>query len=181
MEWKREILRGAVREGYQILLRAECALLLPDGYERIEEYYRKLGQKCLSWIVEVHGERLRECFAAAESVREKAGFGTADYRFGMRCTFCDETMLSMVCDTVLTGRLCAEELRQRRASAVWLLSEQTMLPHEQVTSRFSLTGKQTRVGFVPDGVYPEGDSMVFFKNAVGGREFCEQRIPLPPK
>ena len=179
MDWIREDLHASVREGYQILLRAECALFLPVGYEKIADYYRAVGQKCLSWVTEVHGERLRACFADAASVREKAAFGTAQYRFCMRCTYADDDLLALVCDTTLTGHLCEETMRQRRLSAVWLLLEETLLPHEQILSRFSLGKRALRVGFVPDGVYPDGEEMVLFKNAREGQGFCERWVRLP--
>ena len=77
--------RGAcVREGYQVLLRAEAEILLPDGKDVIGNYYRLLVEKCMSWATDVHGERIRQEFLSLEDLHDRALWRAQKYRFFLK-------------------------------------------------------------------------------------------------
>ena len=80
METRQELLRATVREGYQILLRAEVELALPEGKQKMAAFYQRMGETCWHWARDIYGERLRKDFSALCSVREKSAFRTQHYR-----------------------------------------------------------------------------------------------------
>ena len=59
-------------------------------------------------------------------------------------------------------------------SQVWCLSEETVLPPYQIL-RYCLPAERKRPPFRPDGVYPQGQELVFYKNGEG--KVNEFRLP----
>ncbi|MBQ9784586.1 MAG: hypothetical protein IJW29_03700 [Clostridia bacterium] len=175
MDTERMELHGTVREGYQILLRADATAELPRAYEPIAAYYRTLAQTCMDWITDVYGERVRERFSALEDVRERARFGTLRYRFVMKNTWESDTHASFLCETCLLGDGVEEALSRRRTAQLWLLDEARILPTEQVVRLFFDGHRPPRPPFVPDGVYPADGALIFFRNPTHGQGGTEWR------
>ncbi len=168
-------LNTVVREGYQILLRARARLVLPTEQKKIAAYYEALSEKCMAWATEVHGEMLREQLAAFDSVHEKARMGCETYRFDMRIAWEDETLCAILCESRLLGQNRTPVNSYHRLSHVWNLCEESILPARQILSAFDI---KPQIGFAPDGIYPEGREMVFFRNPRGSVPFAEERIAL---
>ncbi len=168
-------INAIVREGYQILLRARARLLLPTECARIASYYEKLAEKCMAWAVEVHGEVLREQFLSLDSVHEKARMGCETYRFDMRIAWERAGLCTILCESRLLGQNRTPVNSYHRLSHVWNVGEETILPAKQILSHF---GMKSRVSFAPDGIYPEGRELVFFRNPRGNVPFAEERMPL---
>ena len=99
-----EQLRATVREGYQVLLRAEAEIVLPDGKDVIGNYYRLLTDKCMSWATEVYGERLRNEFLALEDLHDRALWRAQKYRFLMRIPWQNEHYIAILCESYLLGQ-----------------------------------------------------------------------------
>ncbi len=167
-----------VREGYQILLRARARLLLPGDCPKITSYYEMLAEKCMAWAVEVHGEVLREEFLRLDSVHEKARMGCETYRFDMRIAWEGEGLCTILCESRLLGQNRTPVNSYHRLSHVWNVGEETILPAKQILSHF---GMKKLVSFQPDGIYPEGHELVFFKNPRGNTPFAEERISIVEK
>ncbi len=163
MDMERVELHGAVREGYQILLRADATLLLPQAYERIATYYRALGQACMDWILDVYGECVRGRFLALEDVRDMARFGTCRYRFSMKCTWETDAYAAFLCETELIGDGVEDALRKRRAAQVWSLEGEQILPVAEVRRLLGVP-KRVHPPFSPDGVCLRDGALIFYKN-----------------
>ncbi len=176
MELEKRTLRGATVEGYRVLLRAEAELLLPRDYEKIGDFYLSLAEKCIAWVTEVSGERMRVAYLEKPTTTEKARFRTRTYRFRMRYLAADERHAVILCETGLDGE--EEGSIFRRLSHVWYLPEQTILPHAQIRKLYAQGKLLKDVGFHPDGVYPEDGTLVFFKNATEKNDFLEKRYPI---
>ncbi len=164
-------MNASVREGYQILLRAEAELQIPTQWETIGTYYLTLAEKCMAWITEVHGERLRRAFSELDDVHEKSLFYTQKYRFWMRCVWQSDTHVAILCESCLWGRKKDPDNGYYRVSHVWNTVEQTLLPPGQVWQTFCKGIKQRDLPFVPDGVYPMGEELIFYKNATQNTAF----------
>ena len=171
----RETLRGSVREEYRVLLRAEAELILPDGLERICEFYRKTGEACLSWILEGEGERMRAEYNLLSDTAEKARFRAAHYRMECRPVWERESYAAWVCRSVL---FCRGEESTRLMAQVWDLSEQTVLPTGQILRLCPPLGKKKRPPFRADGVYPQNGELVFYRNSIKGMQTAEFRVPF---
>ncbi len=164
--------RAVVREGYQILMRAEARLCLPQDHERIASYYQALAEKCMTWAIEVRGECLRREFSALADTREKARFSMRRYSFVMSVPWEDEALAAILCESYLSGEgsRCSHRL-----SHVWNLQEQTILPPGQIEKRFLAKGRHEGLPFRPDGIYPSEGELVYFRNARGDHAFAEVR------
>ena len=178
MELEREEICRTVRHGYQILLKIEAELLLPKQAPTICEFYRDLAQGCVSWAYEDYGNRLREEFSALETPRERAQFHTQGFRFWMRRCFEDETYIAFVCETAFIGRWRGAGEDYRKLSQVWNKEEQLILPPSQVLTAYGLRLSKKDLPFSPDGIYPEGDGLIIFRNATEECEFLEKRFEL---
>jgi hypothetical protein len=64
-----------------------------------------------------------------------------------------------------------------RISHVWNLDEQLILPDSEILRGFGLRLTRNMLPFRPDGIYPCGDKMVFFRNVTEHLPFVERRIP----
>ena len=171
--------RAIVREGYQILLRAEAELLLPEGKPKIGEFYKRTAHACLTWAKEIYGEKLRREYLELESTREKSQFITQRYQMRMKSPWADTEHLVLLCESTLTGQWNNPERRYFRISHVWKLDEELMLPFSQIMEAFGMQVDRRQLPFRPDGIYPEGNEIVFFRNAGEKNKFLECRLPRP--
>ena len=169
--------RLVVREGYQILLRAEAELLLPVDKPKIAWFYEQTAKTCMKWAEEVRGEALRREFLALEGVREKSRFATQRYRFSMRCPWEEGDWIVLLCESTLTGQWRSPQTSYHRISHVWNCREELILPFSQILSTFGMQLEKKQLPFRPDGIYPEGDDMVFFRNVTENMRFLESRLP----
>lgn len=167
---------GTVREGYQILLRADAELLLPEDKPLMRAFYEHMGETCMIWAQTVHGEALRREFLTLEGIREKSQFGTQHYRFRMRCAWEEDGYVAMLCETELSGQWREPQKSYHRISHVWNTEEENALPFPQILERFGVQVSKSKLPFTPDGIYPEGDQMVFFRNVTEHTPFLEKRI-----
>lgn len=173
--YQTETQHAAVREGYQLLLRADAQMQIPEGKERIGAFYRRMSDACLKWAVEAEGERIRAAYLALESNRDRARFRLATYRLSCKPVFERMPYVAWVCESVMRG---ADEEAVRRMSQVWNLEEETMLPMRQILEVFRAKRSCKLPAFRPDGVYPVGDELVFFKNADQREPMKEARVPF---
>lgn len=176
MDTERKSLHATVREGYQILLRADADYLLAVGREKIRGFYESLTDTCLKWALEVHGERLRRDFLALESVREKSQFRTQRYRLSIGTPYSEGEYTVFLCESWLTGQWQTPQEGYRRAAQVWNVEEETLLPAGEILSRFGIRLKTGMLPFRPHGIYPDGEEMVFFRNASDRERFSQVRL-----
>ena len=176
MKTEKVDLRANVCEGYQILLRAEAVLLLPQDEARIREFYEKLADTCIKWATEVHGEELREEFLLMEGAKERSTFRPRRYRLEMRIAHENEYFAAIVCESNLTDQWREPQQSYHRISHVWDLREQTVLPQAQILSRFGMHLSKSHLPFRPDGIYPEGEFIVCFRNATQNAPFVEKKL-----
>ena len=159
-----EKLGATVREGYQVLLRAEAEILLPEGKDIIGNYYRLLANKCMSWATEVYGERIRNDFLSLEDLHDRALWRAQKYRFLMRIPWQSEHHIAILCESYLLGQHRDVQNSYHRLSHVWNLEEESILPISQILELVSCNIHLRDLPFVPDGVYPEGEELIFYKN-----------------
>lgn len=169
---------GTVREGYQLLLRADAKLLLPTEHTRICEFYERMCQACMTWAIEMHGERLRGEFLQLESVREKSRVRTQGYRFSMRIPWTSDRHAVFLCESVLNGHSRDTHNTYRRISHMWNLEEETVLPISQIMDFFDIKLKRDMLPFKPDGVYPDGGGLVLFRNPTRTSPFMERKLEV---
>ncbi len=180
MIMERQERHGTVREGYQILLRADAELLLPQGKPEIRSFYKTLVQTCMTWAKEVYGERLRKEFLSLEDVRDRARFHTQHYRFRMRSPWESAEHLVMLCESEILGKGDPRNA-YHRISHVWNIEEELMLPLVQILQVFDVKLTRDMLPFRPDGIYPQGDGLVFFRNATQTSAFLEKTFTLGTK
>ena len=171
---------AVVREGYQILLRADAELLFPADCPEIRTFYETLAEACVSWVREVYGERLRREFCELEGLREKSQFGLRRYRFWMRSPWETENLLALLCESCLTDWKDPQK-GYRRIAHVWDVSDGTLLPPEELLRRLDVRVGKKSFPFVPDGIYPQENTLVLFRNANENQPFAEHRLPLLQK
>lgn len=177
MNLERKEMHATVREGYQILLRADAEYLLPVGRARMESFYESLTDTCMKWALEVLGERLRSEFLALESLREKSQFGTRRYRMCTRPVWEEGKYAAFLCESRLTGQWREMQKSYHRTAQVWDLEEETLLPQGEILRTFGVKLRQRMLPFRPDGIYPEGDELVVFRNATDRFPFEERKLP----
>lgn len=168
---------GTVREGYQILLRADAELLLPEDKPLMRAFYERMGETCMTWAQAIHGESLRKEFLSLDGIREKSQFGTQRYDFRMRCVWEAGAFAAILCESELLGQWREPQKSYHRISHVWNTEEELVLPFPQILDRFGVRLPKNRLPFRPDGVYPEGDQMVFFRNVTEHTPFLEKKLP----
>ncbi|MBQ9773323.1 MAG: hypothetical protein IJW30_01510 [Clostridia bacterium] len=178
METERVNLHSNVREGYQILLRAEAELYLPCERGRIASFYRALAEKCMEWMTEVQGERVRQRFLALESTVERARFHAELYRFSMRMVWESASHVAFVCESTLSQYGEEAFLRYRRLSQVWNTEEQTLLPLREILRMLGVKLHKGELSFRPDGAYPTRDGVVLYRNASPRKPFSEHVVPI---
>ena len=165
-----------VREGYQILLRAHAELLLPREKPKIRWFYEHLCDTCLKWAKEVHGERLRQELLRMESVRERAQVQTCRYQLRMHLAWEDARYAAILCESEQTGQWKIPQKGYHRISHVWDTEEELILPFSEILKKFDLHMPNGGLPFRPDGIYPEGQEMVFLRKVTDSHPFLEQRL-----
>ena len=170
---------AVVREGYQILIRAESELLVPAGKEKIRWFYEKTSETCMNWAAKIQGEKLRKEYLALESTKEKSQFRMQRYHLSMRCPWESGKWIALLCESTLTGQWRMPHNSYHRISHVWNVEEELLLPFAQILENFGMKVEKSRLPFRPDGIYPEGDEMVFFRNPSEKNKFLESRLPRP--
>lgn len=175
-----EKLGATVREGYQVLLRAEAELLFPEGKEVIGNYYRLLANKCMSWATEVYGERVRSDFLSLEDLHDRALWRAQKYRFLMRIPWQNEHYIAILCESYLLGQQGNTQNSYHRLSHVWKLDEETILPISQILELFAGGTRLRDLPFVPDGIYPEGEELIFYKNPTHDTPLAQSKSQITP-
>ena len=170
--------KATVREGYQVLLRAEAELILPEGKNVIGNYYRLLCEKCMSWATDVYGERIRQDFLSLEDLHDRALWRAQKYRFLMRIPWVSEHHIAILCESYLLGQYRNVQNSYHRLSHVWKLDEESILPIPQILELFGCDIRQKDLPFVPDGVYPEGGELIFYKNPTQDTPLAQSKSPL---
>ena len=178
MELERLEIRKTVRHGYQVLLRVEGDLLLPTEAPKIRSFYETLSGRCLSWAQEQYGEDLKREYSSLESNKERARFRAQKYHFRIRSCFENDTLIAFLCESAFSERWSGTRDGYCRASQVWNKQEETMLPPSQILKAFGLRLKKRMLPFSPDGIYPEGEDLVIFRNATEHLAFAEKRFAL---
>ena len=173
-----EQMRATVREGYQVLLRAEAELVLPEGKDVMEKYYHLLAEKCMSWATEVYGERIRQEFLSLEDLHERALYRAQKYRFLMRIPWQGEHYIAILCESYLLGQKQTMQNSYHRLSHVWNLKEESILPIGQILDLFGCGIKLRELPFVPDGVYPDGEELIFYKNPTQETPLTQRKSPF---
>ena len=171
-------LAATVREGYQVLLRAEAELVLPEGKDVIGNYYRLLTDKCMSWATEVYGERLRNEFFALEDLHDRALWRAQKYRFLMRIPWQNEHYMAILCESYLLGQRTEKQNSYHRLSHVWNLDEESILPIPQILELLGGGIQIRELPFVPDGVYPDGEELIFYKNPTTESPILQSKSPF---
>ena len=177
MTVEKKELHATVREGYQILLRAESEYWLPVGRPRICGFYETMIDTCMKWVLEIYGERLRQEFLSLESVREKSQFRTQRYRMLIHIPWEEDGLAVFLCESQLTGQWKIPQKAYHRISHVWNLEEESILPPAQILQAFGVKLKREMLPFRPDGIYPVGEDLIFFRNASDSLPFAEQKLP----
>ena len=177
MKTEKTEMHATVREGYQILLRADAELQMPTEKHKIREFYQRMAETCMKWAEGVYGEGLRKDFLELEGVRERSQFRTQHYIMRMRCIWEDGNYATVLCESELTGQWKEPQKSYHRTSHVWNTEEELILPFAQILRGFGLKLTKDMLPFRPDGIYPEGDKMVFFRNVTDRMSFLEKKIP----
>ncbi len=173
-----EKLSATVREGYQVLLRAEAELILPQEKEIICNYYRILVDKCMTWATDVYGEALRREFLSLEDLHDRALFRAQKYRFLMRIPWEGNGHAALLCESYLLGQRKPKPNSYHRLSHVWNLEEETILPLTQVLTLLGANISLKDLPFRPDGIYPEGQEIVFYKNPTPDSPLQQGKSPF---
>ena len=166
---------ACVREGYQVLLRAEAELVLLEGKDVICNYYRLLAEKCMSWATEVYGERIRRDFLSLEYLHDRALWRAQKYRFLMRIPWQNEHYIAILCESYLLGQRQQMQNSYHRLSHVWNLDEESILPIPQILELFGCGIKIKELPFVPEGVYPDGGELIFYKNPTAEAPLAQRK------
>ena len=169
-------LRKAVRHGYQVLLRVEGELFLPKDFPKIRDFYEALSNTCLSWAHNRYGEELKAAYSALESNKERARFPTQKYQLCVRRCFEDEHYVAFLCESALKAHGTGD--RYRRVSHVWNKQEESILPQAQILKAFGFRLLKKDLPFSPDGIFPEGEHLVLFRNATLDTPFAEKKLSL---
>ena len=172
--YQTESCRTAVREGYRSILQTDSRLILPTGWERIRDFYRRMGDACVRWAEQAEGERLRGQYLALEDHSQRARFRTGQYRLICEPVWEEFPYLSYLCRSDLEAD---GAVIQRVMAQVWNTEEQTLLPMSQVLRSFPTVTPKKRPPFRPDGVYVLERELVFYRNGDGrGSELLEFRL-----
>lgn len=177
MDTERMEMRAIVREGYQILLRADAVLDMPTEQKKMREFYTRMAKTCLGWAEEVYGERLRSEFLALEGIKERSQYRTQHYALRMYCPWTDGKHATILCESQLTDQWKEPGKSYHRISHVWNVEEELILPLSQVLRGFGMRITRDMLPFHPDGIYPIKDFMVIYRNASEESRFLEKKIP----
>lgn len=179
MQTASKTLRLTVREGYQVLLRAEAELLLPVKEGRMRDFYLALGETCMHWAEEIEGERLRRAYAELGTLRERSGFRAGVYRLRMRIPWEEGRLVALLCESELYGESLSRRAGLHRTVQIWDAEEELILPMGQALARLAPWMQKRMLPFHPDGFFPQGDGLLLFRNPSHGGEFLEKWIAGP--
>lgn len=175
LEWAEE--KRSVREGYVVLLRAHAELLLPDAsYPVIRSFYQRIAEACMSWTVEVFGERVRAHFLSLADIREKSRFRTLQYRFRMRSPWQNDSHITLLCESERTELDGTVDFF--RICHTWNIEEETVLPLGQILPLIETRFSKKELPFLPDGIYREGDHVVVYQNKTSVHPYLEAKLPI---
>ena len=169
-------LHATVREGYQLLLRADAELYLPIDRPKMLDFYKRMAETCMRWAREVYGEGLRKSFAELESIRERSQFRTQRYRLCIHTPWQEGQYAVFLCESELLGQWREPQKSYHRISHVWNTEEELILPFSQILRNFGLRLTKDMMPFHPDGIYPTEKEMVFFRNVSDHTPFLEKKI-----
>ena len=94
----------------------------------------------------------------------------------MRCPWEEPPYLAILCESELTGQWREPQKSYHRISHVWNTDEELILPFAQILQNFGMKLSKDMLPFRPDGIYPEGENMVFFRNVTDQVSFLEKRL-----
>ena len=178
MELERLEIHRSVRREYRILLRIDAELLLPIKEKAIREFYRSLWERCFAWARDEYGAELLRAYDALENNGERARVRAQTYRFCIRLCYEDDAIAAILCESAILGRWTGPGDGYRRLSHVWQKNEELLLPMEQIMSHFGVRIPKSRLPFQPDGIYPDGEGVVLFRNVTTDSPFLEKRLIL---
>lgn len=181
MELERMELKNSVRCGYVILLRISMEAFLPVHEQGIRDFYDLQIDACMRWARDELGEHLLSDYEKLESTSQKAQFRPQCYRFCMRPCYEDDTLIAFLCESALTGSWTGVEHGYFRMAHVWNKEEQLILPTQQILRYFGLKLSGRDLPFPPDGVYPEGQELVLFRNVTPRFPFSEKKLAFQRK
>ena len=118
----------------------------------------------MSWATEVYGESIRRDFLSLEDLHDRALWRAQKYRFLMRIPWQNEHHAAILCESYLLGQRGSVENSYHRLSHVWSLDEESILPMAQILNLFGCGIRSKDLPFLPDGVYPDGEELIFYKN-----------------
>ena len=176
MEIERIELKNSVRCGYVILLKIGMEGFLPVHESRIREFYDAQIDVCMRWARDDLGQSLLFDYEKLEDTSQKAQFRPQSYRFRMRPCYEDDTLIAFLCESALTGSWNGVANGYFRMAHVWNKEEQLLLPTQQILRYVGpqLSGRD--LPFQPDGVYPEGQELVLFRNVTTRFPFAEKKL-----
>ena len=177
MELEQIRVRRSIRAGFQVVLRVEGSLEIPKEESSIRAFYQRFWEFSLA-RTEEYGEKLKERYHTLTDTKERAQFRMQTYRLQVRCCYEDADHAAFLCEGILTGHWNGAEESYWRHSYVWHFGEQTLLPLAQILEHFSSHLSLRSLPFLPDGIYPEGESLVLFRNVTPSTPFLERKLSL---
>ncbi len=178
MELEQICIRRSIRAGFQVVLRMEGSLEIPKEESSIRSFFQRLWELSLA-RAEEYGGRLKDRYHALTDIKERAQVRMQTYQLQVRCCYEDPDCAAFLCEGILTGCWSGNVGEGYwRHSYVWNLREQTLLPPAQILERFSSHLSLRSLPFPPDGIYPEGESLVLYRNVTPFSPFLERKLSL---
>jgi hypothetical protein len=132
----------------------------------------------MSWATEVYGERIKRDFLSLEDLHDRALWRAQKYRFLMRIPWQNEHYIAILCESYLLGQRQQMQNSYHRLSHVWNLDEESILPIPQILELFGCGIKIKELPFVPEGVYPDGGELIFYKNPTAEEPLAQRKSPF---
>ena len=86
--------------------------------------------------------------------------------------------MAILCESYLLGQRSDKQNSYHRLSHVWNLDEESILPISQILELFGCGIKMRELPFVPDGVYPDGEELIFYKNPTLESPILQTKSPF---
>ena len=96
----------------------------------------------------------------------------------MRIPWQGEHHIAILCESYLLGQKQTMQNSYHRLSHVWNLKEESILPTGQILDLFGCGIKLRELPFVPDGVYPDGEELIFYKNPTQETPLAQRKSPF---
>ena len=96
----------------------------------------------------------------------------------MRIPWQSENHVAILCESYLLGQRQEMQNSYHRLSHVWNLHEESILPIPQILELFGCGIKLQDLPFAPEGVYPEGEELIFFKNPTANAPLAQRKTPF---